>query len=252
MVPPSEISDLTHTSGMTELIPELLNCDSFASLNDFILQTLPKFGIVKLAYHHLPRIGSLDNPAFSVLRFGFSEEFVDRFEAESLYLADPTIPIVMAQTKATWWGELQLPPKLSPQEQAFMDLAISQDFGTGVTLPVFGPLGRNGFVSIGFGPVRPNLMDADLLLIQMYCQASHLQYCDLLCAEIESHQKLSPREREILSWIAKGKSNSVIAEILGLKDSSIVTYLQRTFDKLGVNNRTTATLRALATGEIAI
>jgi DNA-binding NarL/FixJ family response regulator len=51
---------------------------------------------------------------------------------------------------------------------------------------------------------------------------------------------LTDREREVLSWVAYGKTNAQIGEILGLRTRTIGKYLERIFPKLGVDNRTAA------------
>lgn len=52
--------------------------------------------------------------------------------------------------------------------------------------------------------------------------------------------ELTPREREVLFWIAHGKSNSEIATILGIKPATVGKHLERIYPKLGVENRTAA------------
>ncbi len=55
-----------------------------------------------------------------------------------------------------------------------------------------------------------------------------------------AHQALSPREEEILRWVAEGKSNDEVAIILGMSVNTVKTHLKRSFKKLGVENRTAA------------
>lgn len=52
--------------------------------------------------------------------------------------------------------------------------------------------------------------------------------------------KLTRREREVLSWIARGKSNPEIAAILGISAATVSKHLERIYPKLGVENRTAA------------
>ena len=56
---------------------------------------------------------------------------------------------------------------------------------------------------------------------------------------------LSPREAEVLLWVAQGKSNADISTILGATEFTIKKHLTHTFEKLGVESRHAATLRAL-------
>jgi DNA-binding CsgD family transcriptional regulator len=49
---------------------------------------------------------------------------------------------------------------------------------------------------------------------------------------------LTERQTEVLSWVARGKTNAEIGKILSLKTKTIGKYLERIFPKLGVENRT--------------
>ncbi|MEP3048819.1 MAG: DNA-binding response regulator [Roseibium sp.] len=55
---------------------------------------------------------------------------------------------------------------------------------------------------------------------------------------------LTHREAEVLIWIAKGKSNKDIAEILELSPRTVNKHLEQIFVKLGVENRASAAVRA--------
>ncbi len=56
---------------------------------------------------------------------------------------------------------------------------------------------------------------------------------------------LTPREAEVLLWLAQGKSNPDIAIILGAAEGTVKKHLEHIFEKLGVESRNAATLRAI-------
>ena len=56
---------------------------------------------------------------------------------------------------------------------------------------------------------------------------------------------LTPRESEVLAWVAKGKTNAEIGAILQLSGRTVQKHLEHVYQKLGVGTRTTATVRAL-------
>jgi len=58
---------------------------------------------------------------------------------------------------------------------------------------------------------------------------------------------LTPRAAEALLWVAQGKTNSDIATILGISESTVKKHVLEIFEKLGVETRSAATLRALET-----
>jgi len=55
---------------------------------------------------------------------------------------------------------------------------------------------------------------------------------------------LTLRESEVLLWIAKGKSNRDIGEILGLSARTVNKHLEQIYVKLGVENRASAAVKA--------
>lgn len=58
---------------------------------------------------------------------------------------------------------------------------------------------------------------------------------------------LSPREAEVLLWVAQGKSNGDIGILLGMAEKTVKKHMGNIFDKLGVEGRNAATVRALET-----
>lgn len=59
-------------------------------------------------------------------------------------------------------------------------------------------------------------------------------------AERLSHAALTPRETEVLTWLARGKTNRDIADILGMSHRTVNKHLEHIFEKLGVETRAAA------------
>jgi DNA-binding CsgD family transcriptional regulator len=62
------------------------------------------------------------------------------------------------------------------------------------------------------------------------------------CGRLE---QLTNREREVLSWVARGKTNVEVADLLGMAPATVRKHLEHIYDKLGVTTRTAAAIRAL-------
>lgn len=60
---------------------------------------------------------------------------------------------------------------------------------------------------------------------------------------------LSAREAEVLLWIARGKSNKDISDILGISPRTVNKHLEQIFTKMGIENRASAA--AMAVGALA-
>ena len=64
-------------------------------------------------------------------------------------------------------------------------------------------------------------------------------------APLEEKLGLTPREAETLLWVAQGKSNADIATILGIAEKTVKKIMGHIFEKLGLESRTAAAVRAV-------
>ena len=67
----------------------------------------------------------------------------------------------------------------------------------------------------------------------------------LLLEERQTDVPLTAREREVLAWVARGKTNAEIAHLLWLAPSTVRKHLENVYAKLGVSTRTAAVARFL-------
>jgi DNA-binding NarL/FixJ family response regulator len=82
-------------------------------------------------------------------------------------------------------------------------------------------------------------MDEMMLLIEL--SGSHALPTGRLASAA-----LTPRETEVLSWLAKGKTNRDIGEILKMSPRTVSKHLEHIFEKLGVETRSAAAAMASA------
>ncbi|MNG27596.1 Transcriptional regulatory protein DegU [compost metagenome] len=67
-------------------------------------------------------------------------------------------------------------------------------------------------------------------------------------AALARRYQLTGREVEVLEWVACGKTNRDIGEILGLSPRTVNKHLEHVYVKLGVETRTAAAALAIAMG----
>src|SRR5947209_2430425 len=65
---------------------------------------------------------------------------------------------------------------------------------------------------------------------------------------IEEPERLTRRERDVLTLIARGQSNKRIALELGIAEKTVKTHVGHLLAKLGVSDRTQAALMAVQEG----
>ena len=158
---------------------------------------------------------------------------VTRLAQEAVDVAGMGTVVLDTQGRLAW---------RSPQATAWLALAFGQDAAAGQrarewlgaslnqreTLRDLGRHGRLLARHMGQG----NLGEAMLLLT--------LTPPDSDVAQRLRDIALTPRETEVLSWLAKGKTNRDIADILGMSHRTVNKHLEHVFEKLGVETRSAA------------
>ncbi len=178
--------------------------------------------------------------------FGFSEIW-ERHYREGLWRIDGMPQIALARLSAFCWPDQLEPGDLSKQQQRYLKIAAQYGLGRGIAVPCFGPGGRSGFLGAALKENAPSPSHRMMQQVQALGQSCFQSYCRLILDQ-RNIPPLSKRELEVLHWISRGKSNSVIAELLGISPSSVDVYVRRIFAKLDVTDRTTASVKAYSLG----
>jgi DNA-binding NarL/FixJ family response regulator len=92
---------------------------------------------------------------------------------------------------------------------------------------------------------KADLLDAVRVRLQRHQQQEQLGKPNFESAEPLLKLGVTPRVAEVLLWVAQGKTNQDIATILGISESTVKKHLMEIFEKLGVETRGAAALRAV-------
>lgn len=104
--------------------------------------------------------------------------------------------------------------------------------------------GADGFVSkaanpAAIGDVVSRVLDGEIVVVDANAAAaSHVG------AESDDLERLSPRQREILGYMALGHTNKEIARALGISPYTVRVHVSALFKLLGVNSRSAAVASA--------
>ncbi|MBP7241122.1 LuxR family transcriptional regulator [Amaricoccus sp.] len=205
-------------------------------------------GVQRLGYHHLPPPGATDAACLRVENDGFGEALLAQYlaarQAGLAVLAANAVNCV----QPVYLDELERRPDLSERERSHLARYRAAGVTNGLAFSVYGPNGRNGLFAVEIAESR--LPAEDIGALRWAGQAMHLRYCDLLVPQLGRLPTLSEREAEVLAWVARGKSNATIGEILGISSHTVDAHLRRIYLKLGVVDRLSAALRGLGFGLI--
>ena len=240
-------------SSVQQVLSDIGDSGSASELWDCVHTYCVDLGVQRISYHHYPGVLSSQSPAappVSIIAEGFPEEWVCHYINEKLYLVDPITELARTSGTIFQWEDVGSLMRLTQSQKDYIGELREAEIGNGVAFQVYGPGMRNGYVGLGFDVKIPVSAVKYLPLLQCVAQAAHLRYCTLTPEAVTKLPKLSPREQEVLGWIAQGKSNSVIASILGVSAHTVDTMVRRLYAKLDVADRTTAAIRGIGAGLI--
>lgn len=206
---------------------------------------------IEMVSYHLDNSRDLPGGRMGFVEHGFPEEWVCEYIDSNLQVVDPMPGLSAKMSRPFLWSEVEDLADLTEQEADFLRRRKAFDVGEGLALPVYGPKGRNAYFGLGFGKSVAELRPDATFELQCAAQIAHLRFCELI-EKPGRMVDLSPREMEVLRWMARGKSNGVIAEILGISRHTVDTMGRRLFEKLDVNDRTTAAIKGLGSGLLQI
>jgi DNA-binding NarL/FixJ family response regulator len=167
---------------------------------------------------------------------------VSRLAREAVDVGGHGVVLVDSRGRVAWrspqaerWLQLYFPQHRGGMPPAWLHLRAKQTLSTPVQAA--GSDGSRTLVARHLGAV--GLGETMLLLSSNDGADNHNPRLEAA--------SLTPREAEVLSWLAKGKTNRDIADILGMSPRTVNKHLEHIFEKLGVETRTAAA--ALASRE---
>ncbi len=119
----------------------------------------------------------------------------------------------------------------------------------GLQIPVFGPLGLEGAMSLGGEKIDAS--PAARLSMGLVATSAFLAARRLIeTPQSEAPKGLSDREREVLAWTAAGWRQADIAATLGLSNRTVENHLRKARQRLGVATTAEAIRVAIRNGYI--
>jgi DNA-binding CsgD family transcriptional regulator len=238
--------------GLSAFIDECESALNEADLFDRLCRHVAGLGADLLSYHlmaeHLLHIELEEGFAYHC----FPQAWVDRYVERNYFAIDPIIEASMTSREPFKWYEVGDRVKLTREQQAYLEDLRAQGMVDGYAIPVYSSAGSAGYFGVGSSRRTLDLRHGDLLELQFACLHVHNVLLDIRGGSPAPSAALSPREREVLTLIAGGRTNTAIAEMLGVSESTIDTLVRRTFAKLGVNDRVSAALKAVGMGAIRL
>ncbi len=169
---------------------------------------------------------------------------------------DPVVIRSHNEKKPFVW-DLSIYDPADPYHSRILGIRHECDVTGGICVPVRGAMGDTAilFISGRDFPTGPQTLMALRVLTASLTTCLHgLRIADAVQAKPSSHyykgNRLTAREREVMSWIALGKSSRDVAAIMGISEHTVNDHIARAMGKLSAANRTDAVIRALMLDDI--
>jgi LuxR family quorum-sensing system transcriptional regulator CciR len=168
---------------------------------------------------------------------------------------DPVLRAAERMSSGFKWERLEKILDVTPAEREYMESAARFEISQGFTVPNHVPgetFGSCNFVVAGTRPFPDRHMPAAQALGNFAFEAARriLAESDEPWEGYVEPAPLSERQRECLLFVARGKSDSVIGQLLGIRPRTVNEHIEAAKRRYAVATRSQLLVRALFRSEI--
>jgi len=206
------------------------------------------FGVDHVVYHWVSGAGD---------QYGcgtYAPEWVQRYLDREYLRVDPVVQGCYQRFHPVDWKRLDWSGKAA---RAFQKDAIAHGIGNqGYSVPVRGPNGQFALFTVSHNcsdedwAAFTEAHRRDLILIAHYFNQKALELEP--DRQPEPSQALSPREVDVMTFLAMGYSRAQVAQTLAISEHTLRVYVESARFKLGASNTVHGVARALSRGLIVI
>lgn len=207
-------------------------------------------GVDAMSYYHFPPPGAIDFDDKTFIALGYEESAATNYARQSQLYNNPFENRTLSFDKPIFWSSIQKELGFCDNQLKLLKSLYCENHFNGIAIPVHGPNNRNGVIVLRFEDEDRKYTPSDVRKLQTASQYSHSTFSRIRIKNRKNQPSLTSREQEILTWVAHGKSNAVIADIVGISRHTVNGYLRRIYLKTGTSDRTTASLRGIGEGLI--
>lgn len=177
------------------------------------------------------------------------QEWLDRWRSQNYVRVDPILRDLRLHNKPLRWNPTQYTGDRSGKR--ILEEAGEFRMNAGFAIPVHSPAGT---VVVSLGTEHYELGKSEELCLHLASIYFHAKLGRLRTpgAPPQRVPRLAPRERECLSWVAAGKTDWEISQILNIAEQTVHEYVQNALTKLNATTRAQAVAIAIFTKQINV
>ncbi len=236
---------------LDEFIKKSIKIKTLSGLFKHYDEAIEQFGFDFQVFIFFPPVRDASQTVPSCPYFNIPEKLISAYLKNEFYRIGPVFEKAKTTGKPIIWSNLlnQKNVKITSELKMFFEMLEPYGFKNGFTLPIFGFSNSFGYFSFSKLQKKSNDNNAeDIVLLSHICTSIFRQYLNITSSEDKSIAKLTAREKEVLTWVLKGKSNSSIATILGISEHTVNTYIRRSSNKMNASSKWGAAISGVLTG----
>lgn len=174
-------------------------------------------------------------------------EWCERYFKRKYHKIDPVVRRTPTLSRPFLWDQLAEQYQLQPDERRVLDEAREAGLKHGMSVPLFGPLGRVSVVSFAsrFDDADPQHSKGHLNALAWHFHTACVEITRPAEDNCNMRVALSQRELDCLRWVAEGKSSWEIGRILQISENTVNFHLKNAMRKLGATSRIQAAIVAI-------
>ncbi|BBC02347.1 DNA-binding CsgD family transcriptional regulator [Bradyrhizobium japonicum] len=174
-------------------------------------------------------------------------DWCERYFKHKYHTIDPVVRRTPMLLRPFLWDQLANHYELQPDERRVLDEAREAGLKHGMSVPLFGPLGRVSVVSFASpsDDVDPQDRIGHLNALASLFHTAHGEIARPCNNGGEKKVTLSQREITCMRWVAEGKSSWEIGVILEISLNTVNFHIKNAMRKLGATTRIQAVAIAI-------
>ncbi len=216
-------------------------------LAEAITEIVGDFGFKYFALTHHVDLRS----ASSAIRIhNYPKGWADWFDEKALGLTDPVHRASNITSAGFSWSMLPNMIPLTRNDRRVLKLARAHGIGDGYTVPAHVPGEAHG--SCSFACVTgTRFSDEHLNALQLVGTFSFEAARQIRRKRVaKAPVRITDRQRDVVIWLASGRSDKEIARILGISEDTVGEHVRNVCRRYGVNRRASVAVSALFDGTI--
>ena len=166
--------------------------------------------------------------------------WVEASDQKQLYKRSPLVKAARTEGQPIYWADVRASRLCAAEVDHLSRRDAANVAKFGVTIPVFGPFQRLGYVGLDLPSEADRLSTETIAELRALSQTLHLKWSDIAGPPRSEPLQLSLREKQTMRLMAKGLSNFQISKKMGVSKNTVDTFVRRAFAKLETTDRVSA------------